>query len=180
MKIIAIILLLLAQHYFSLGKTRLANKTLSDILTQFEMDELETKEIEVLQEYYSFYASLQADSAVDLQQLDSVTIEQLKGFEFNRGIAGTHATALLLLNGASDYREPVYMPEEDLNTRSVKNGINSLANDESFVVYPNPANNYFYLEYNVENSDSPLLLLITDMLGKTIYIKELVNLRDIV
>ena len=173
-------LMLLAQHYFSLGETRLANQTLSDILAQFEMDELETNEVKNLREYYSFYTSIQADSLLDMQQLDSATLELLWDFERKGGVAGTHATALLLLNGASDYREPVYLPEEDPNTRSVKNRINPFANEEIFVVYPNPANNYFYLEYKVENSDSPLLLIITDMLGKTIYIKELVNLRDIV
>ncbi|HQL70587.1 MAG TPA: T9SS type A sorting domain-containing protein [Bacteroidales bacterium] len=55
MKTIAIILLLLAQHYFSLGETRLANQTLGEILTQFEMDELETKGIEVFPEYLKVY-----------------------------------------------------------------------------------------------------------------------------
>ena len=180
MKTIAIILLLLAQHYFSLGETRLANQTLSDILSQFEMDELETKGIEVLQEYYSFYSSLQADTAVDMQQLDSTTIEQLKGFELNGGIAGTHATALLMLNGASDYREPVYLPEEDPNQRNAwlnKSGTNS---EDNFKVYPNPAGDYFYVEYQLDGENAQLLLVITDVLGKTVLTKELKHLQDVV
>jgi len=180
MKTIAIILLLLAQHYFSLGETRLANQTLGEILTQFEMDELETKGIEVLQEYYSFYAALQADTAVDMQQLDSTTIQLLKGFELNGGIAGTHATALLMLNGASDYREPVYLPEEDPNQRNAwldKSGTNS---EDNFKVYPNPAGDYFYVEYQLDGEDAQLLLVITDVLGKTVLTKELKHLQDVV
>ncbi len=180
MKTIAIILLLLAQHYFSLGETRLANQTLSDILSQFEMDELETKGIEVLQEYYVFYASLIADTAIDMQQLDSLNIDILKDFESSGGLAGTRATALLMLNGASDYREPVYLPEEDPNQRNAwlnKSGTNSVNN---FKIYPNPAGDYFYVEYQLEGEDAQLLLVITDVLGKTVFTKELKHLQDVV
>jgi len=173
-------LMLLAQHYFSLGETRLANQTLGDILTQFEMDELETKGIEVLQEYYVFYASLIADTAIDMQQLDSLNIDILKDFESSGGLAGTRATALLMLNGASDYREPVYLPEEDPNQRNAwlnKSGTNSVNN---FKIYPNPAGDYFYVEYQLEGEDAQLLLVITDVLGKTVFTKELKHLQDVV
>ena len=180
MKTIAIILLLLAQHYFSLGETRLANQTLSDILAQFEMDELETKGIEVLQEYYVFYASLIADTAIDMQQLDSLNIDILKDFESSGGLAGTRATALLMLNGASDYREPVYFPEEDISTRGVKSSNNFLPTNNYVNIYPNPADEYFYVEYKLPNEETPLYLTVFDVLGKAIFQQKLAAKQDVV
>ena len=180
MKTIAIILLLLAQHYFSLGETRLANQTLSDILAQFEMDEWETKGIEVLQEYYVFYASLIADTAIDMQQLDSLNIDILKDFESSGGLAGTRATALLMLNGASDYREPVYFPEEDISTRGVKSSNNFLPTNNYVNIYPNPADEYFYVEYKLPNEETPLYLTVFDVLGKAIFQQKLAAKQDVV
>ena len=180
MKTIAIILLLLAQHYFSLGETRLANQTLSDILAQFEMDEFETNEVKNLREYYSFYTSLQVDSLLDMQQLDSTTLELFRDFERKGGIAGTHATALLLLNGASDYREPVYFPEEDISTRGVKSSNNFLPTNNYVNIYPNPADEYFYVEYKLPNEETPLYLTVFDVLGKAIFQQKLAAKQDVV
>ncbi len=173
-------LMLLAQHYFSLGETHLANQTLSDILAQFVMDEFETNEVKNLREYYSFYTSLQVDSLLDMQQLDSTTLELLRDFERKGGIAGTHATALLMLNGASDYREPVYLPEEDISTRGVKSSNNFLPTNNYVNIYPNPADEYFHVEYKLPNEETPLYLTVFDVLGKAIFQQKLAAKQDVV
>lgn len=47
-------------------------------------------------------------------------------------------------------------------------------------VYPNPAKNFFSLEYDLSESEQALLLKITDAAGRTIEEKQLKNKRDIV
>ena len=173
-------LLLLADYYFSISQTSAATQTIGAIINNFELKAEEIKDLQLLEDYYIFYASLIADTAIDMQQLDSLNIDILKDFESSGGLAGTRATALLMLNGASDYREPVYFPEEDISTRGVKSSNNFLPTNNYVNIYPNPADEYFYVEYKLPNEETPLYLTVFDVLGKAIFQQKLAAKQDVV
>ena len=98
--------------------------------------------------------------------------------EASGGQAGAYARGLLMLNGASDYKEPVYLPDVMVN-RKLKTSSKEKV-PEYFKVYPNPADRYFTIEYKLIGVEGEAFLKIINNESKPVLIRELKNSEDCV
>jgi len=92
------------------------------------------------------------------------------------GQAGAYAMGLLMLNGASDYKEPVYLPDVMVN-RKLKTSAQEAA-QEYLKVYPNPADKYVTVEYKIETESENLVLKVSDAGGRNVFVRKLANKED--
>ena len=172
-------LLMLSEHYAAKNDFTMANNSLNRILTECDIPRHERNEYANLQNYYSFYSSLISNQNFDLFDLDSITIAELNQFESYGGLAGGKARAILLMNNASSYIEPIYLPIPSMTPKKQVVSI-PVENNYSFAIYPNPANNYINIEYNYEDNEGDLGFAIIDNLGRIIYRTNLQNKQDVV
>ncbi len=104
--------------------------------------------------------------------LNSGTINSLLNIEMQGGIAGAYARGLLVKEDIIEYNEPVYLPNIMVNKNAE---IFKLEQENKyFKVYPNPASDYIYVEYELpEESQNSLIkiLSINGKLEKTIELK---------
>ncbi len=94
------------------------------------------------------------------------------------GQAGAYARGLLMLNGASDYKEPVYLPDVMVN-RKLKTSAQEAA-WEYLKVYPNPADKYITVEYCIATEDREAVLKVVNTESKPVYAKVLENSEDMI
>lgn len=94
------------------------------------------------------------------------------------GQTGAYSRGLLMLNGASNYKEPVYLPDVMVN-RKLKISSKEKA-PEYFKVYPNPADRYFTIEYKLIGVEGAAFLKIINNESKPVLIRELKNSEDCV
>ena len=94
------------------------------------------------------------------------------------GQAGAYARGLLMLNGASDYKEPVYLPDV-MTTRKMKTSAQE-AVWEYLKVYPNPADKYITVEYCIATEDREAVLKVVNTESKPVYTKVLENSEDMI
>jgi len=112
--------------------------------------------------------------------LDSLNILQLQEFESRGGITGDKARAILLANNASDYMEPVYMPDLIITPRSAKESLRTTSDLNAFAVYPNPSSKYINVEYDFADTDKTAQLVVTDNLGRIVHQQQLYYSKDII
>lgn len=172
-------LYMLAEHYAADRNFAMASNSLNRILTEFDISREEKNEYETLLTYYNFYSNLLECEEFDLFNLDSATITEFRNFELYGGIAGEKARAVLLMNDASSYIEPIYMPMPDLTPKS-KEDILVIDENYSFAIYPNPASNYINIEYNYQENEGDLEFAIIDNLGRMVHRTILHNKQDII
>ncbi len=102
--------------------------------------------------------------------IDSIRETQLLDIEqYDHLIPGIYARNTLLNNGSIYYNEPIYLPnslkgfEFSENKRTEQN-----TNATHIKVFPNPAVNYFIIEYNLEEIIGKAMIRFCDKNGKTI------------
>ena len=94
----------------------------------------------------------------------------------NGGQAGAYARGVLILNGASDYKEPVYLPDVMVNRKLKTN--NKLPETDYINVYPNPADKYVTVEYKIETESENLVLKVSDAGGRNVFVRKLAFKED--
>ena len=104
---------------------------------------------------------------LDISNLDAMSINTLEDIEASGGMVSAYARGILLLNNVISYKEPVYIPQIDIKPRSIKHSIEQ-TNNEYFKVYPNPANNYINIEYQLPETTELILLTIYNIEGKIV------------
>jgi hypothetical protein len=171
---------LLADYYFSKYDYTKAKTELDRIIQFCELSEDEIRENRDLFDFYNLYANLMKIYRYNLSNITNpLHINELKAFEIKGGLAGVKARAILMYNNATDYREPVYTPTIPIENRNVKHsGVNS--NNPYFSVYPNPAKEYFYLEYSLPEVIGTMQVVISDITGKFLMQKQIYEPRDII
>lgn len=173
-------MLILADYYMSEGNPSKATGTLSLMQSELNLSRAESEEVQNLAAFYNYYNEILSDTSKNIISLDSTSLAVLRGFEEGGGTAGDKARALLMLNNATDYMEPVYMPEMIIVPKSVSANFKNTADDGLFAIYPNPANEYFNLKYSVPELSGTVQLVITDNLGRVVCQQQLYNLQDII
>ncbi|HNQ67940.1 MAG TPA: T9SS type A sorting domain-containing protein [Bacteroidales bacterium] len=171
---------LLADYYFSKYDYTKAKTELDRIIQFCELSEDEIRENRDLYDFYNLYANLMKKYQYNLSNITNpLHIDELKAFEIKGGFAGTKARAILIINNATDYREPVYTPTIPMDNRYIKHsGVNN--NNPYFAVYPNPAKEYFYLEYSLPEIIGTMQVVISDISGKILMQKQIYEPRDII
>ena len=101
------------------GNPAKATGTLSLMQSELSLSSAESEEVQDLAAFYNYYNGILTDTSKNILSLDSTNLTVLRSFESGGGIAGDKARALLMLNNATDYMEPVYMPEMIIAPKSV-------------------------------------------------------------
>jgi hypothetical protein len=117
--------------------------------------------------------------------LNNESINSLLDIEAEGGIAGAYARGLLVKKDVIEYKEPVYLPNLIVSPKAEKFKLEQ--EDKYLKVYPNPASDYIYVEYELpEGSRNNLIkiLSINGKLEKTIKLKynidnKLIKLGDL-
>ncbi len=134
-------------------------------------------EAENLAGLYELLEEIESDS-VALDRLGVERINALLDIEAAGGQAGAYARGLLMLNGASNYKEPVYLPDVMVNRKMKTN--NRLEEKEYMKVYPNPADKYITVEYSIATEDINVVLKVVNTESKIVFAKKLENPEDII
>jgi hypothetical protein len=100
--------------------------------------------------------------------------------ENDRSIVGSIATAARMqFEPNFVYEEPIYMPGEiPLKMAKPKKLNNSIINESTLKISPNPAVDYIEVSYDITGVINGLKMLITDAMGKTVLEKELTAAKD--
>jgi len=134
-------------------------------------------EAENLAGLYELLEEIESDS-VALNRLGVERINALLDIEASGGQAGAYARGLLMLNGASDYKEPVYLPDVMANRKLKTN--HRLPEKEFMKVYPNPADKYITVEYSIATEGINVVLKVVNTESKTFFAKKLESPEDII
>lgn len=112
----------------------------------------------------------------DMQNLAEADINVLKTFVNKQNISAARAMVVLAANDKLDYKEPVYLPkatDADLTVRSYSKSLAGTLPPDFLKLYPNPARDYFTVEYCFASDDKPMVLKVTDIQGKVVYTEKL-------
>lgn len=148
-------------------------------LVQQAMSECNEKELEYYSQWNDFY-QVYINWLVEGKTMDNLGVEDLdwlKGFDTNHPAFGK-ALTLLKLNNASDYTEPLFLPCETQLKSGTVNGEEELIQAQ-MALYPNPASEFITFQYDYPKFAN-LQIQITDMTGRAVYTRHMVENRDIV
>ena len=76
------------------------------------------------------------------------------------------------------YQEPIILPIIDPQTKSTKPQKPKALSKNEIAIYPNPANDFVTIAYQITDLVNGLQLIVCDALGKVVYTKELTNQSD--
>lgn len=88
----------------------------------------------------------------------------------NNGIPGAWARNILISAGKITYQEPIILPDTSLKStkKNKYRGVKQSQNGSRLKVYPNPANDYFIVDYRLDNTFSQATIIIHDVTGKIV------------
>jgi len=107
-------------------------------------------------------------SGVNMSELDSAKLQELNIYaELNNSIAAK-AIALQQLNGDYSYIEPIYNPEDGDKSNTNTRRKRVVINDNKLLLFPNPADGYFTIEYSLTDPFNKAVLVVFDISGRVI------------
>lgn len=170
----------LAFDYFKNGDTTLMNNELNNIPAVFNLSDEELQTHQNYLTYIGILHQLQNDS-VNGHYPDSSQIATL--FEItgsSNNLPSVYARNLLIRLGLLNYAEPVYFPVLLNSGFGGKWPFTEIAypKESSLDVFPNPANNYFIVEYEIDQSYEQAIIIIHDMKGKVVGSYQLTGDQD--
>jgi hypothetical protein len=159
---------------------------LASIPNEFDLTSLEET---IHQDYISLFTVLnQLSGELPLDgSLEATELEILAAND--KHYPGACARNLLIVAGLLDYEEPIIFPEEELKSSEIINCNDLFSNSkepDALNVFPNPASDYFIVDYDAEGYSGEIMIKASDMNGKSILIKnysarrnqEVVNVAD--
>jgi len=162
----------LAFLYLNEGQYQQMNNVINNIPLEFNLAEEQNTTHQYYIDYLSILEDMRNDS-LDVTQLDSIQIDTLQSIANNcKHYPAVWANSLLeQLNMDPEYwyREPI--PPDPLTLRnSPQSKPTSLSGTIEYLkVYPNPANDYFTLDYHVQQVFSELRIDVMDVAGRIIH-----------
>lgn len=122
------------------------------------------------------YSDTTASFAVD--SLASVSLESIA--ESDMGVPGAYSRNLLLSAGKITYQEPIILPDTNLkqSKKPKFRGVKEPGSSSRITVYPNPADDYFILKFNLENRTENGVVNLYDMTGKIVKTFDFAGKQD--
>ncbi len=144
--------------------TGVVNK-LSDVISDFDLTAYETAIYSAYEDYFNVLLSLKAANK-NVTEADSAQKATLWSIVQNAdGLVQAMARNVLLKTGDIVYNEPYILPDTTQNkSAKVKGDYNTIfgANESYVKLYPNPANQYLTVEYNIPlNTYSAVIEIVT-------------------
>ena len=145
--------------------------TLDSIPMEFNL----TTEVQNIHQQYEDLFDILWQLQCDTITLDSIMIQSLLSLSTQKSIPGIYSRNILINDSIISYLESVYLP--DLLKSIPVWDLKSTKNDEDLImkIFPNPAGNYFIIEYNLSEFDGHSIIVISDMNGKLFTTFELKN-----
>ncbi len=112
------------------------------------------------------------ESGIDMAELDSTQLLQIKDFAALNNTVAAKAIALQQVNGNYSYIEPVYYPETGDKSNSKVQRKSIVNNENKLVLFPNPAADYFTVDYQISDPFNKAVLVVFDIRGKLIMQQE--------
>ena len=166
----------LVDYYDNKGETMLADMLL-DVINGYPMTNNQQEDYNHFSDFRNLTLQWE-QSGVDMVNLTDAQIFSLQDYAAMRYPVGARAMALLELNGALDYNEPLFVP--DGGDKSFGGGKKrSVAKyDNMLALFPNPSNSYFTVDYSLKDVFNTGKLMVMDVNGKIVYQAELYYTRD--
>lgn len=170
----------LAAWYCTKSDFSLSRNILNSIPAIFSLN---AQQQEAHQNYLTIFEILeqvQTDTS-GLMNLDSSQTVSLQNIVLqSTGLPGVFARNLLSATGKITYNEPVFIGEDNLKStkREKYRGVKPPADIPRLKVYPNPATDYFIVEYHLGSEVGNNILTISDVDGRIISSYLLNNAQD--
>jgi len=138
---------------------------------------LSTNQLNELERYIDYRGLMQNWSASQKNwtNLDANDIIELQEYAQHQDRAGSKASSLLQLNGEWEINDPVYLPNEGV-PRSLE-AVQELELN-TLKVFPNPAREYFTVDYDIQSPFNQAILEIYDAMGKKVHVEAILNSKD--
>lgn len=165
----------LAALYFSIDNYEAANSTLANIASNFELSEFQQTDLGYWQTYFTIARDVK-EATCKQNVLSDTQISDLTSIADNQNSkVAPYALSLLKINNLNlGYVEPVEPVTENAARKSQENNIFAISNSAQIIkIYPNPANDYLVIEYNIGNPYTKLGLQIIDPTGKIVLSQDL-------
>ncbi len=139
---------------------------LNNVTSDFDLTTNEQNQHAYFETYFNILLDLQSKNK-NFSQLDSTQYEVLNNIVSNtNGFPQALARNLLLYNNATAYHEPYLLVDTTQNksapVKSSNTGFSIWKGSNYFTLYPNPANQYITLEYNLRyNISNPVVEIVT-------------------
>lgn len=157
----------LAFEYLGIGELQLSEDVLTAIDDNYDLDENAMAEHTQMETYLGLMVQL-AQSGNNIFQLSDTQKASLYNIHQNSvGLAGAWAKNILRTVDTLSYKESYLLPTVGNKTSIVrrKRPDNSFFNNTRLKVYPNPANDYIIVEYQLEDKDDRAVIKIIDNNG---------------
>ncbi|MEZ5046487.1 MAG: T9SS type A sorting domain-containing protein [Chitinophagaceae bacterium] len=157
----------LIEYYLSIQNYASANAILTNLPNTFSMTDKDIEEYAAYTDFYNFKKNL-LENSIEINALDSNQIQSLKGIA--DAPQNTFARSMARNTLCFFYNICYPMPLHDFESGTAQKLESQKINIETteIRVYPNPAKEYVVFEYNLENNNEVISLLITDIAGKLI------------
>jgi len=152
----------------SQGEYQQSENVLNAIPSAFTLTPAELAAHEAFLDFYPISESIRTDTT-GVYVIDSVTASTLAGIvNDNDGLPGAYARNLLLAAGKISYQEPILLPDTSLKATKKKKfrGVKEEHKSNALTVFPNPANDYFVVRFNISDTQSGGIIRIYDVMGK--------------
>ena len=164
----------------SQGEYQQAEIVLNAIPSAFTLTPAELAAHEAFLDFYPVSESILTDTT-GVYRIDSVTASTLAGImNNNTGLPGAYARNLLLAAGKISYQEPILLPDTSLKAFKKKKfrGVKEEHKSNALTVFPNPANDYFVVRFDISGKQSGGVIRIYDVMGKPLQTIETKRNQD--
>ncbi len=154
----------LSLFYINVGDSSNSFSTLNDIPNVFELNEKEESYHEDFEVLLDVLERIHCDSIL----LDNALVQSLLSIHSNRSKAGVYARNLLIQDSVVIYNEPIFLPDLYKSSPASEFTYPEIDKESQIAIFPNPAGNYFIIEFEISKFNNNSKIVISDLNGKLI------------
>ena len=166
----------LVDYYDNKGQSLLADMLL-DVINGYAMTNTQQMDYNNFSDFRNLTLQWEQNN-IDIAMLNDGQIAGLQDYATMRYPVGARAMALLELNNALDYSEPLFIPDNNGKSFGGSKKRSAIVYDNILVLFPNPSNTYFTVDYSLRETFNTGKLMVMDLNGKIIYQSELYYTQD--
>jgi papain like protease/type IX secretion system substrate protein len=154
----------LSFHYIINGDSSNSIYNLDNIPLEFDLVENEENTHQDYEILFNVLEQLHCDSV----KLDSNMIQSLLPLSAKLTRPGIYARNILINDNKLNFAESLYFPDLFKSNKLINYEMLDVEKELLIKVYPNPAGDYFIIEYNLYEPDGNSIIVISDINGKKI------------
>lgn len=176
--------------HYNKGDSTAVEAKLLEITSEFDLSDYQNNQHNGFEDFFEILISLQSQSK-NINQIDSVQQMEIEGvLDNSNDLLHAYCRNILIATNNFLYEEPYLFP--DTSSTKSSNVINrfpetDLSNGDSYLnIYPNPANEYLVIKYDLSNNKISMIATVTNISGliiETIKLnstknQEIIDLRN--